>query len=108
MLGIRTLEGLGLRGYVLTSAASPVLPYWMETLSVEGIPGRRGKASVVAKGDDARVLTTKQVYEHFCHAGENRITTVSRQFSPNYDSRAGRCSEHTAEKSPRLGTRPST
>lgn len=72
MVGIRSLEGLGLRGDVLTSAANPVLPYWMETLSVEGIPGRRSKASVVAKGDDARLLTTKPVYEQFLLRGREQ------------------------------------
>lgn len=63
------LAGLGLRGDVLTSAGNPVLAYWMETLSVEGIPGRWGKASMVAKGDDARVLTAKQIYEQFLSRG---------------------------------------
>lgn len=43
MLAIRTLEGLGLRGNVLTSAANPVLPYWMETLSVEASPAAGAK-----------------------------------------------------------------
>ena len=65
MLGIRTLLGLEPKGEVLTSAKDPVLPYWMGTLSVENIPGRWGKANVVAKGDDTRVLTTKQIYEQF-------------------------------------------
>jgi len=65
MLGIRTLLGLEPKGEVLTSASDPVLPFWMGTLSVEGIPGRWGRASVVAKGDDTRVLTTKQIYERF-------------------------------------------
>lgn len=63
MLGLRTLLGLEPKGNVLTSASDPVLPYWMGTLSVEGIPGRWGKASVVAKGDDSRVLTAKQIYQ---------------------------------------------
>jgi hypothetical protein len=35
----------------------------MGTLSVEGVPGRWGKANVVAKGDDKNVLTTQQIYE---------------------------------------------
>lgn len=63
MLGFRTLLGLEPKGEVLTSAPDPVLPPWMGTLSIEGIPGRWGKANVVAKGDEKAVLTTKQVYE---------------------------------------------
>lgn len=63
MLGIRTLLGLEPKGETLTSTPDPVLPYWMGTLSVDGIPGRWGKARVVAKGDDTQVLTTKQIYE---------------------------------------------
>jgi hypothetical protein len=65
MLGIRTLLGLEPKGDVLTSAANPVVPDWMGTLSVSGIPGRWGRASVVVKGDDTRALTTKQIYEQF-------------------------------------------
>jgi glycogen debranching enzyme len=63
MLAIRTLLGLEPKGEVLTSAADPVLPSWMGTLTVEGIPGRWGKATVTAKGDEKAVLTTKQIYE---------------------------------------------
>lgn len=63
MLGLPTLLGLEPKGEVLTSATDPVLPFWMGTLTVEGIPGRWGKTKVAAKGDDARVLTTKQIYE---------------------------------------------
>src|SRR6185437_11159556 len=63
MLGLRTLLGLEPKGETLTSTPDPVLPYWMGTLSVDGIPGRWGKARVVAKGDDTAVLTTKQIYE---------------------------------------------
>jgi glycogen debranching enzyme len=63
MLGIRSLLGLEPKGEVLTSASDPVLPEWMGTLTVEGIPGRWGKAKVVAKGDDKGVLTMKQIYE---------------------------------------------
>jgi len=57
------LLGLEPKGEALTSTPDPVLPYWMGTLSVDGIPGRWGKARVVAKGDDTSVLTTKQIYE---------------------------------------------
>ena len=63
MLGVRTLLGLEPKGGVLTSVSDPVLPYWMGTLSVEGIPGRWGKANVVAKGDDAARPTEKQIYQ---------------------------------------------
>jgi len=63
MLGIRTLLGLEPKGDVLTSLSDAVLPYWMGTLSVEGIPGRWGKANVVAKGDDTARPTEKQIYQ---------------------------------------------
>jgi glycogen debranching enzyme len=71
MLGIRTLLGLEPKGDVLTSAADPVLPAWMGTLSVENIPGRWGKANVVAKGDDKKVLTTQQIYEEILSRREH-------------------------------------
>jgi glycogen debranching enzyme len=63
MLGIRTLLGLEPRGDVLTSTSEPVLPAWMGTLTVENIPGRWGRARVVAKGDDSKILSTKQIFE---------------------------------------------
>jgi glycogen debranching enzyme len=63
MLGFRTLLGLEPKGEVLTSVSDPVLPSWMGTLTIEGIPGRWGKAKIVAKGDDNAVLTMKQIYE---------------------------------------------
>jgi len=63
MLGIRTLLGLEPKGDVLTSASEPVLPFWMGTLTVENIPGRWGRARVVAKGDDSKILSTKQIFE---------------------------------------------
>jgi glycogen debranching enzyme len=63
MLAIRTLLGLEPKGDVLTSAADPVLPSWFGMLSVEGIPGRWGKANVTAKGDETATLTMKQIYE---------------------------------------------
>lgn len=62
MLGFRTLLGLEPKDGILTSASKPVLPFWMGTLSIENIPGRWGRANVVAKGDD-KVLSTKQIYE---------------------------------------------
>jgi hypothetical protein len=62
MLGIRTLL-LEPRGDVLTSASEPVLPVWMGTLTVENIPGRWGRQRVVAKGDDSKVFSTKQIFE---------------------------------------------
>jgi glycogen debranching enzyme len=62
MLGLRTLLGLEPKGDVLTSAAHPVLPFWMGTLSIENIPGRWGRASVTAKGDDGKILSTKQIF----------------------------------------------
>jgi glycogen debranching enzyme len=63
MLGIRTLLGLEPKGDVLTSASDAVLPFWFGTLSVEGIPGRWGKANVVAKGDSSKPLTMKKIFE---------------------------------------------
>jgi glycogen debranching enzyme len=63
MLGIRTLLGLKPKGDVLTSADDPVLPSWIGTLTLDGIPGRWGKAKVVAKGDDKAMLSTRQIYE---------------------------------------------
>jgi glycogen debranching enzyme len=63
MLAIRTLLGLEPKGDVLTSAADPLLPSWCGVLTVEGIPGRWGKASVTAKGDEKGILTMKQIYE---------------------------------------------
>jgi glycogen debranching enzyme len=65
MLAIRTLLGLEPKGDVLTSAADPVLPGWFGMLSVEGIPGRWGKANVTVKGDETQTLSMKQIYETF-------------------------------------------
>ena len=62
MLGFRTLLGLEPKGDILTSATEPVLPFWMGTLSIENIPGRWGRASAIAKGDD-KLLSTKQIFE---------------------------------------------
>lgn len=63
MLGIRTLLGLEPKGEVLTAVADPVLPFWSGTMTLEGIPGRWGKARVVAKGDDRAVLSVKDIFE---------------------------------------------
>ncbi|HEY6304893.1 MAG TPA: glycogen debranching N-terminal domain-containing protein [Candidatus Angelobacter sp.] len=63
MLGFRTLLGLEPKGEVLTHAADAVLPPWMGFLTIEGIPGRWGKANVSVKGDEKGMLSTKQVYE---------------------------------------------
>ena len=68
MLGIRTLLGLEPKGDVLTSVEDPVLPPWMGTLALDGIPGRWGRAKVVAKGDDKAMLSTKQIYERLLAA----------------------------------------
>ena len=70
MLGIRTLLGMEPKGNVLTSAKDPVLPSWMGTLTVDGIPGRWGRAKLVAKGDDAAMLTMKQIFERALRARE--------------------------------------
>ena len=63
MLGIRTLLGLEPKGEVLTSAADPVVPPWMTSITVEGIRGRWGKATVSVKAKEGPVPTTKQLYE---------------------------------------------
>jgi glycogen debranching enzyme len=62
-LGIRTLLGLEPRGEILTHVENPALPSWFGTLVLEGIPGRWGRATCVAKGDEKAVLTTKQILE---------------------------------------------
>jgi hypothetical protein len=41
----------------------------MGTLSLEGIPGRWGRANVVAKGDDKAMVSPKQIFERIL---ENR------------------------------------
>ena len=68
MLGIRTLLGLEPKGETLTSAAAAVLPPWMGTLTVENIPGRGGKANIVAKGDEKTMLSVKQIYDQILTA----------------------------------------
>ena len=70
MLGIRTLLGLEPKGDILTSVDDAVLPPWMGTLTVEGIPGRWGRARVVAKGDDKAMLSTKQIYDRLLASRE--------------------------------------
>jgi hypothetical protein len=70
MLGFRTLLGLEPKGETLTSVENPVLPLWVGTLTVDGIPGRWGRAKVIAKGDDTAMLSTKQVYERILAARE--------------------------------------
>jgi glycogen debranching enzyme len=70
MLGIRTLLGLEPKGEVLTAIADPVLPFWMGTLTIDGIPGRWGRTRVVAKGDDKAMLSVKEMYEIILAARE--------------------------------------
>lgn len=70
MLGIRTLLGLEPKGEILTSVEDTILPPWMGTLTVDGIPGRWGRTKVVAKGDDNAVLSAKQMYESILTARE--------------------------------------
>jgi glycogen debranching enzyme len=71
MLGIRTLLGLEPKGEVLTSVDDCVLPPWMGTLTLDGIPGRWGRAKVVAKGDDKAMLSQKQIYERLLASRED-------------------------------------
>ena len=70
MLGIRTLLGLEPKGEKLTSVKDPILPYWMGTLTVDGIPGRWGRAKVVAKGDDKAMVSAKEMYQIMLSARE--------------------------------------
>ena len=42
----------------------------MGTLTVDGIPGRWGRAKVIAKGDDTAVLSMKQTYDRILTARE--------------------------------------
>jgi len=63
MLGIRTLLGLEPKGEILTSAADSVIAPWMGILKLENIPGRWGRATVIAKGDEKAMLSTKQIYQ---------------------------------------------
>ncbi len=63
MLGIRTLLGLEPKGEILTSAPDAVLVPWMGMLTLENIPGRWGRATVTAKGDEKAVLSTKEIYQ---------------------------------------------
>jgi glycogen debranching enzyme len=62
MLGIRVLLGLEPQGEELTSASDPVLPYWMGSLTVEGIPGRWGRADVTAQ-QKGKVPKVRDMYE---------------------------------------------
>src|SRR5262249_44732886 len=63
MLGLRTLLGLEPKGQILTSVKDAILPSWMGTLTVDGIPGRWGRTKVVAKGDDTAIVNMKQIYD---------------------------------------------
>ena len=47
LLGIRVLLGMEPHGEVLVS--DPVLPGWIGTLALEGVPGRWGKTNVIAE-----------------------------------------------------------
>jgi len=77
MLGIRTLLGLEPKGEILTSAADPVIAPWMGILKLENIPGRWGRATVIAKGDEKAMLSTKQIYQRILSQratlGEERL-----------------------------------
>ena len=70
MLGIRTLLGLEPKGDVLTSVEHAVLPPWMGTLTVDGIPGRWGRTKVVAEGDNKAMLNMRQIYDRILAARE--------------------------------------
>jgi glycogen debranching enzyme len=74
MLGIRTLLGMEPKGETLTSAEDAVLPSWMGTLTVDGIPGRWGRTTLVAKGDDKAILDPKQMYQRVLTTREQGAT----------------------------------
>lgn len=76
MLGIRTLLGLEPTESTLASVEDAILPYWMGTLTVKGIPGRWGRANVVAKGDDKAMLSVREIYEQELAAREELGRTV--------------------------------
>lgn len=61
LLGIRVLLGMEPRGNVLES--DPVLPSWLGTLAVDGIPGRWGKANIVAEQKGSP--SYKELFSHF-------------------------------------------
>jgi glycogen debranching enzyme len=61
LLGIRVLLGLEPKGNVLES--DPVLPAWIGRLALEGIPGRWGKANVVA--EQKGTLSMNELYSQF-------------------------------------------
>jgi glycogen debranching enzyme len=67
MLGIRALLGLEPKGDVLTSSTDPVLPFWMGSLTVEGIPGRWGRADVSAQ-QKGKAPTYRDIYVGFLTA----------------------------------------
>jgi glycogen debranching enzyme len=76
MLGIRTLLGLEPKGETLASVEDAILPSWMGTLTVDGIPGRWGRANVVAKGNDKAMLSVREIYEQELAAREELGKTV--------------------------------
>jgi glycogen debranching enzyme len=61
LLGIRVLLGMEPRGNVLES--DPVLPPWIGTLALDGIPGRWGKAQIVAEQKGSP--SYKQLFSQF-------------------------------------------
>lgn len=61
LLGIRVLLGMEPRGNVLES--DPVLPSWIGTLALDGIPGRWGKANIVAEQKGSP--SYKQLFSQF-------------------------------------------
>jgi glycogen debranching enzyme len=61
LLGIRVLLGMEPKGNVLES--EPVLPSWIGTLALEGIPGRWGKANVIAEQKGSP--SYKQLFRQF-------------------------------------------
>jgi glycogen debranching enzyme len=62
MLCVRVLLGLEPKGKVLTCASDPVLPYWMQSLKLTGIPGRWGRVDISAE-QKGTVFGAADIYE---------------------------------------------
>jgi glycogen debranching enzyme len=67
MLGVRVLLGLEPKGNVLTCAPDPVLPFWMQNLTLSGIPGRWGRVDISAQ-QKGKVFAAGDIYEEILTA----------------------------------------
>jgi hypothetical protein len=62
MLGFRVLLGLEPKGNVLTCASDPILPFWMQNLTLSGIPGRWGRVDISAQ-QKGKIFAAGDIYE---------------------------------------------